>query len=152
MDLLLILHWLGLVGIILNASDISNLHKKIPFPRDMIIFIASSIFTYDIEHCALSIKSFILRSDNLSRAVCYIAEYNYNIKNILHLLDDFLTVDPPNAIAERTMAIMTMIFKKLNIPIAAHKTVGPVTCLEYLGIVLDTVKFAAERKSYVKVI
>jgi hypothetical protein len=60
--------------------------------------------------------------DNLSRAVCYIAEYNYNIKNILHLLDDFLTVDLPNAIAERTMAIMTMIFNKLNIPIAAHKT------------------------------
>jgi hypothetical protein len=59
------------------------------------------------------------------------------------LLDDFWTVDPPNAIAERTMAIMTMIFNKLNIPIAAHKTVGPVTCLEYLGIILDTVKFEA---------
>lgn len=55
--------------------------------------------------------------DNISRAVCYIAEFNYNIKNILHLLDDFLTVDPPNAIAERTMAIMTMIFNKLNIQI-----------------------------------
>ena len=41
------------------------------------------------------------------------------------------------------MAIMTRTFNKLNIPIAAHKTVGPVTCLEYLGIVLDTVKFEA---------
>jgi hypothetical protein len=41
------------------------------------------------------------------------------------------------------MAIMTMTFNKLNIPIAAHKTVGPVTCLEYLRIVLDTVKFEA---------
>jgi hypothetical protein len=68
-------------------------------------------------------------SDNISRAVCYIAEYNYNIKHILHLLDDLLTVDPPSAIAERTMAIMTLIFNKLYIPIAAHKTVGPVTCL-----------------------
>jgi hypothetical protein len=91
----------------------------------------------------VSAQSAWLNFDNLSRAVCYIAEYNYNIKNILHLLDDFLTVDLPNAIAERTMAIMTMIFNKLNIPIAAHKTVGPVTCLEYLGIVLDTVKFEA---------
>ena len=76
-------------------------------------------------------------------AVCYIAKYNYNNRNILHLLDDFLTVDSPNAIPERIMAIMTRIFNKLNIPIAAHKTVGPVTCLEYLGIVLDTVKFEA---------
>jgi hypothetical protein len=65
------------------------------------------------------------------------------------LLDDFLTVESPNAIAERIMAIMTRTFSKLNIPIAAHTTVGPVTCLEYLGIVLDTVKL---RKLYVNVI
>ena len=81
--------------------------------------------------------------DNIFRTVCYIAEYTYNIKHILHLLDDFLTFDPPTAIAEITMAIMTMIFNKLNIPIAAYKTVGPVTCLQYLGIALDTVKFEA---------
>jgi hypothetical protein len=40
-------------------------HKKLPFRRDMIILIAPSIFTYDIEHCALSINSCILRSVSL---------------------------------------------------------------------------------------
>ncbi|VDI45709.1 Hypothetical predicted protein [Mytilus galloprovincialis] len=41
------------------------------------------------------------------------------------------------------MAIMMMIFKKLNIPVASHKTIGPVKCLEYLGIILDTEKMEA---------
>ncbi|CAF1481001.1 unnamed protein product [Didymodactylos carnosus] len=39
------------------------------------------------------------------------------------------------------MAILTTVFKRLNIPIAAHKTVGPETTLEYLGLILDTLLF-----------
>ena len=81
--------------------------------------------------------------DHVSQAICHIAVHNYKILNILHLLDDFLTIDPPSADGERTMAIMMMIFKKLNIPVASHKTVGPVKCLEYLGIILDTEKMEA---------
>ncbi|XP_076076009.1 uncharacterized protein LOC143046833 [Mytilus galloprovincialis] len=65
------------------------------------------------------------------------------VNSILHLLDDFLTIDPPDADGEKTMAIMMMIFKKLNIPIAKHKTIGPVKCLEYLGIILDSEKMEA---------
>jgi hypothetical protein len=43
--------------------------------------------------------------DQLSSAICWIAENNYGIKTIFHLLDDFLTVDLPSFDAERTMAI-----------------------------------------------
>ena len=75
---------------------------------------------------------------SLSRAICWIAKNKFHIDNILHLLDDFLTIDPPEFMAERTMALLLMLFKTLNIPIAAHKTEGPTTCLEYLGIVLDS--------------
>ena len=38
---------------------------------------------------------------------------------MLHLLDDFLTIDPPNATAERTMARFTLVFNRLRVP---HKT------------------------------
>ena len=65
------------------------------------------------------------------------------MKHILHLLDDFLTIDPPEYDAERTMAIMTLIFNRLNVPLATNKTMGPLTCLEYLGIILDTEKLEA---------
>ena len=81
--------------------------------------------------------------DYLSQAVCWIANHNYGISSILHLLDDFLTIDPPEADADRTMALLSMIFNKLAIPIAEHKTVGPVRRLEYLGITLDTLQLKA---------
>jgi len=76
--------------------------------------------------------------DWLSQAVCWIAKHNYGIELIFHLLDDFLTIDYPSATAERTMAILTMIFNRLRIPISLKKTVGPTTQLQYLGIILDT--------------
>ncbi|CAG2192356.1 unnamed protein product [Mytilus edulis] len=38
------------------------------------------------------------------------------------------------------MALMTTLFKRLNIPLAKHKVVGPCTVIEYLGIILDTEK------------
>jgi hypothetical protein len=81
--------------------------------------------------------------DTISQTVCYIAERNYKIKHILHLLDDFLTIDHPHDDEERTMALMMTIFKRLNIPIAKQKTLGPVTFLEYLGIILDSEKMEA---------
>ncbi|XP_077868641.1 uncharacterized protein LOC144359359, partial [Saccoglossus kowalevskii] len=41
------------------------------------------------------------------------------------------------------MALLTLLFRRLNIPLAPHKTVGPTTCLEYLGIELDTLAMEA---------
>jgi len=81
--------------------------------------------------------------DTLSQAICWIANHNYGITSILHLLDDFLTVDPPQFDAHRTMAILTMIFSRLGIPLSQHKTVGPVHKLEYLGIILDSSEMKA---------
>lgn len=89
--------------------------------------------------CRSSCKIF----DHVSRAVCHIAEHNYGVQNILHLLDDFLTIDHPTADGQQTMKTMLNIFEMLNIPIASHKTVGPVQCLEYLGIILDSFNMEA---------
>uniref|UniRef100_A0ABM0MQ02 Uncharacterized protein LOC102800980 n=1 Tax=Saccoglossus kowalevskii TaxID=10224 RepID=A0ABM0MQ02_SACKO len=52
--------------------------------------------------------------DQLSTAVCWIAEHNYGVQTIFHLLDDFLTVDSPSYDAERTMAILTLLFHDLG--------------------------------------
>jgi hypothetical protein len=35
-------------------------------------------------------------------------------------------------------------FGKLNIPLALHKSVEPTTCLEYLGIILDSENMIAK--------
>jgi hypothetical protein len=74
----------------------------------------------------------------LSQAIAYIATHNYNIEVMLYLLDDYLSVDRPDVLAERTMALIYHLFKRLCIPLALKKTMGPLTVLEYLGVILDT--------------
>jgi hypothetical protein len=64
--------------------------------------------------------------DSLSTSICWIAQSNYNISVIFHLLDDLLTIDKPDKCGERTMALLSLIFNKLNIPLSLKKTIGPV--------------------------
>ena len=58
------------------------------------------------------------------------------------MLDDFLAIDmpQPEANAYRTMAILIHVFGGLGIPLNPDKTLGPVTQLQFLGVILDTVK------------
>ncbi|CAG2215071.1 unnamed protein product [Mytilus edulis] len=125
-------------GTKLCKFDIQNAFKICPvLPNQWPLFCFKweSLYYFYVRlsfGCRSSPKIF----DNISTAICFIAEHNYKVKHILHLLDDFLTVD-------RTMALMTMLFNRLNVPLAANKTMGPLTCIEYLGIVLDTDKLEA---------
>ncbi len=68
---------------------------------------------------------------------------NYGVQHCLHLLDDFLTIDSPDINADRTMEILLLVFARLGVPLSPSKTVGPVTVIEYLGIILDSVKMEA---------
>ena len=81
--------------------------------------------------------------DTLSEAVCWILQNNYDVESVLHLLDDYLTIDAPDSIPYRTMAVLTLVFNKLGIPLSTHKSVGPATVLEYLGVILDTQRMEA---------
>ena len=81
--------------------------------------------------------------DWLSSAIAWILQNKFNLTHTLHLLDDFLVINHPADDADRSMAVITMVFRRLGLPIAPHKTVGPVHALEYLGITLDTVKMEA---------
>ncbi|XP_033731470.1 uncharacterized protein LOC117344735 [Pecten maximus] len=81
--------------------------------------------------------------DNLSEAICWIARHMYRIKHVLHLLDDFIVLEPKLADAQDTMTKFLRIFHNLGVPIALHKTAGPCTCLEYLGVCLDSEKMEA---------
>lgn len=127
-------------------ADISDAFKLIPVRPDqwpLFGFIWNKqlyFYTRLAFGCRSSPKIF----DTLSQAICWIATNNYGITNILHLLDDFLTVDAPDYSAERTMALIYTIFARLNIPLAKHKTMGPLTVIEYLGIILDSDNMVAK--------
>ena len=124
----------------LCKADISDAFKLIPIHPDLwhLYCVKWRDNYYVYVRLVFGSRSSPVIFDKLSQAICWIAK-DHGIQHILHLLDDFLTIDDPECIPERTMAILTMIFKKLGIPLAWHKTEGPVWILEYLGIILDTI-------------
>ena len=129
----------------LCKTDISDAFKLLPIHPSLWPFHA---IKWDNQYYFYTRLVFGSRSspkifDHLSQAICWIASNIFNIPNILHLLDDFLTVDAPDTLADKTMALLSLIFNSLDIPIAPHKTIGPTNCLEYLGIMLDTKKMEA---------
>lgn len=132
-------------GAQLCKVDISDAFKIVPIKQSQY-----HLFCIKWEHkyyyyqtlsfgCRSSPKIF----DQFSSVICWIADHNYDIDFILHLLDDFLTIDSPLADGQQTMATLLHIFHNLNVPIAKHKTQGPCTVLEYLGIILDSWKLEA---------
>ena len=86
--------------------------------------ITNIIFTINLLGCRSSPIFF----DHLSRAICWIATNVFKVKFIFHILDDFSTIDRPDSCAERTMALMTTLFKRLNIPLAKHEVVSRSLC------------------------
>ena len=60
---------------------------------------------------------------------------------ILHYLDDYLTMGPPGTqICQQNLRMPIEVRAMLGIPLALNKGEGPSTTLEFLGILLDTVR------------
>ncbi|VDI03029.1 Hypothetical predicted protein [Mytilus galloprovincialis] len=125
--------------------DISDAFKQLPIKKEQwhLFCVKWNGQYYHYVRLPFGCRSSPRLFDSLSTSVCWIAQNNYDIKVIFHLLDDFLTVDKPSDCGERTMALLSLIFNKLNIPLSCKKTVGPVCELEYLGIILDKINMQA---------
>ena len=59
------------------------------------------------------------------------------IETIEHLLDDFITVEPSDLLPT-ALQVIKFVFQTLGVPLAEDKVFGPTTCLDFLGITLDT--------------
>ena len=63
---------------------------------------------------------------------------------LLHCLDDFLTIGPPDTnTCQNYMDTIKEVCEILGVPLAVEKVKGPSTILSFLGITLDTCKMEA---------
>lgn len=132
-------------GALLCKFDIQDAFKLCPIRKEQwhLFGIKWKQQIYFYHRFVFGSRSSPVLFDKLSQAICWIAAHNYEISDILHLLDDFLTVDGPNDCGERTFALVSCLFYRLNIPLNQKKTIGPTTVVEYLGIILDTLLMEA---------
>ena len=132
-------------GAMLCKFDIKDAFKICPVCKDQwkLFCVRWDNLVYVLVCLSFGWRSSPKILDTLASSVCWIAENCYNIECIFHLLDDFLTIDRPQYDANITYQSMLKLFESLGIPLSTNKTVGPCTCLEYLGVILDSVKMEA---------
>ena len=63
------------------------------------------------------------------------------IRWVTHYLDDFLVLEQPESDeCKEALSLLQEICQRLGIPLAPEKILGPSTVLEFLGIIIDTVR------------
>ncbi|XP_062383578.1 uncharacterized protein LOC134071030 [Sardina pilchardus] len=131
-------------GALLAKADITDAFKVMPIhPADWPLFCVKwqSKFYFAVRltfGCRSSPHIF----NCLSEALCWILLNVCHLPFVLHLLDDFLLIDFP-AKTSSVLDVLRNVFQELGVPLSAEKTLGPVTSLEFLGIILDSVKMQA---------
>ncbi|XP_065197613.1 uncharacterized protein LOC135829134 [Sycon ciliatum] len=85
----------------------------------------------------------------IADALCQISCELFQVPNLLHLLDDFWLCGPAHStLCAQRLNVVLSVFRYLGVPIADEKTVGPTSCLTFLGIELDSVQKVARLPQY----
>lgn len=64
---------------------------------------------------------------------------NWGVSWLMHYIDDFLKMGVAGSDeCARNLAIFKRLCSRLNLPLKDEKVVGPVTVVDFLGIILDT--------------
>ena len=132
-------------GAWLAKADITSAFKVLPLHPDSwhLFGVCWKDKYYFAVRLTFGCKSSPKLFDNLSELLCWILLNNYRIPFLVHLLDDFLTVDPPSSPPAHSLSCLKTAFATLGVPLAEEKTEGPATSIEFLGIKLDTITYQA---------
>ena len=76
-------------------------------------------------------------------ALHYFCEHLLGIRRVVHYIDDFLFVVESHSDAVAVLALALALCKRLGLPMADSKIEGPIQCLQFLGLELDTVALEA---------
>ena len=135
----------------LNKTDIVDAFKLVPILPSLWQYhgVSWNNKLYFFVRLCFGSKSSPKIFSLLSEAIHFIATNNYNIPDLLYLLDDFLAICTSEE-GERTKQKLLEVFKILKIPIHPKKTVGPTVHLTFLGIDLNSVEMLASLPDEIK--
>ena len=81
--------------------------------------------------------------EKFSSAIQWALHKKFSIQSIVKVLDDFLFISKSKSSCRRALFTFQEVSKYIGIPLAPHKTLGPVNQLTFLGIELDTIQMEA---------
>lgn len=131
-------------GCLLSKVDVESAFRIVPVHPDdwhLLGMQWQGKFYFDMR-LSFGCRSSPYIFNTLADAIEWIGKHEFNIEHLFHLLDDFLAVEESSHNPQAMIRLLDL-FSHLNVPTAPGKVVGPVTCLEFLGIILDTVLLEA---------
>ena len=133
-------------GTLLAKVDLADAYKQIRVRKEDWPLLGSHIeVNGEILYFVDTVLPFGLRSSakrfsDYADAVAYIMK-KYGTTDVDHYLDDYLTGGPPNSqICERNLQIMLTTCDRLCVLVNPDKIIGPTTCLEFLGLIIDSIR------------
>jgi hypothetical protein len=125
--------------------DVEAAYKQIPVhPEDwhLLGFVWQGAHYYE-RVLPFGLKSSCRLWELFAVALHWLVENWLQAPGVVHYVDDFLLVVADEGAAAQHLREVLALCATLGIPMAADKTEGPVTCLTFLGIELDTAAMQA---------
>lgn len=123
-------------GCFLAKTDIKSAFRIIPVaPRDFPQLGMEWQGKFFFDKCLpMGCSSSCNIFETFSTALEWIAKDTLRASSVLHILDDFLFIAPSEAKCQVDLCVC----RRIGVPIADEKTMGPTNALQFAGITLDT--------------
>ena len=141
-------------GALLSKIDLKNAFRLIPVRQEdwnlLGIYWQNE---YYIDTCLpFGLCSAPFLFNQLTDAIHWMLQNNYDVYHLLHYLDDFLTAGPADSdTCYHNLSAMKSLCHAIGAPIKEEKVEGPTTRITFLEIVVDTISMEAsisqERKT-----
>ena len=130
------------VGSYLAKTDIKSAFRILPVnPQDYHLLGIKWNGQYYFDKCIpMGCSSSCKTFETFSTAIEWIAKDKLCIANLIHLLDDFLLIQPTASQCSVSLRLFLDLCDFLGIPMAPEKTFGPSTILTFAGVELDTIR------------
>lgn len=129
-------------GVLLSKVDLKSAFRMIPVrAQDWELLGIHWRGQYFVDTCLpFGLRSAPYLFNKYAAALKWILNNNYHIPRLIHYLDDYLIIGPPDHIScSAHLRTFLDVCERLGIPVATDKVEGPTTSLTFLGLELDTV-------------
>lgn len=129
-------------GAFIAKCDIKSAFRLLPIcpgDFDLLGFMFDDMYYIDKclpMGCSVSCKVF----EEFATFLNWLAINKSHVDTIDHYLDDFIFAGHNASVCKDTMSAFHSICHDLGVPLAEDKTVGPTTCLTFLGLEIDTIE------------
>jgi len=132
-------------GVYLAKTDVESAFRIIPVHKSdqpLLGFSWEGMYYMDAV-LPMGASSSCAIFDTFSSCLEWVAINKLGVTSMLHVLDDFLIMAVGEDRCRRDLDVFIKFCSEVGVPIAAEKTFGPFTELQFVGITLDTVKLEA---------